>query len=93
MSSLFGYVCVSFFSTSTFSQNCARYTYKMPQSGKVYDTTLEESVQLYFYINASYLLLSESSTVCIFLYGDVAGTDEDNFDDCESEQRWENVFG
>jgi len=63
-----------------------RLSYRMPQSGTVYDASLKKDVQLYLYINASNVYLSSSTTVCIFLF-DATGGDDDNFDNCLEEDR------
>ncbi len=46
-----------------------KHVYQMPQSGFLYDREVGKDVQLYVYVNASDLLLSTATTVCIFLYG------------------------
>jgi len=63
-----------------------RYVYQMPQSGKVYDTSLKKDVQLYLYVNSSNLYLSASTTVCIFL-NDATGDSSDDFSNCVTEGR------
>ena len=63
-----------------------RLSYRMPQSGTVYDASLKKDVRLYLYINASNVYLSSSTTVCIFLF-DATGGDDDNFDNCLKEGR------
>lgn len=68
-------------------------TLSVPQSGTVYDRALKADVQLYLYVQAKNILLSPTTTACIFLM-DAKGdeTDIPLFDGCLLNQRYVNYL-